>query len=187
MSDNPASKDVYRARAAALCIVDGRNMREEESQILVTLEHTVATLLLAFYPDPRKAAAMLNEGLIPGIEARLSKYAAAKAKIDADIAISPIPEPETPIDLPETPKIFFTAQDPNCAVRTAEQKGWQLSSGIVSSWRWTTPEGATAIYIASPEAIRELPPGSHVEIGIFPAGIPAGILEAIASLKPKTA
>jgi DNA-binding protein Fis len=71
-----AKKDTQRALAAAKTIFDGRDPVEDYSSILVTVEHTIATVLLAiFRNDPAKAAAMLNEGLIPGIESRLSLYA----------------------------------------------------------------------------------------------------------------
>lgn len=47
----------------------------------MTLEHTVtAALLILMGNDPRKAAAMLNEGLLPGIENRLALYNARKVK-----------------------------------------------------------------------------------------------------------
>ena len=45
---------------------------------MVTLEHTIATVLLVLYGTPEKAAAMLNEALVPGIEVRLSLYAAKR-------------------------------------------------------------------------------------------------------------
>jgi hypothetical protein len=69
-------KDTQRALAAAKAIFDGRDPVEDYSSILVTAEHAIATVLLAiFRNDPAKAAAMLNEGLIPGIESRLSLFA----------------------------------------------------------------------------------------------------------------
>lgn len=70
------SLDAERARAAAKAIVDGRDLVHDQSRILVSLEHMVAVLLLILMRDPRKAAAMLNEGLVPGVEGRLSLYAA---------------------------------------------------------------------------------------------------------------
>lgn len=75
MSENV--KDTPRALAAAKAIIDGRDPVAQQSSILVTAEHAFATILLACMGgDPRKAAAMLNEGLIPGIEQRLAFYAA---------------------------------------------------------------------------------------------------------------
>lgn len=48
-------------------------------KIMVTLEHTVAGILLAVMGnDAKKAAGMLNEGLVPGVEKRLGMYAAKK-------------------------------------------------------------------------------------------------------------
>lgn len=71
-----AQKDTLRAVAAAKAIIDGRDPSDEPSSILVSLEHAVAAVLLAVHRNPKIAAAMLNEGLVPGIEARLSRVAA---------------------------------------------------------------------------------------------------------------
>lgn len=68
--------ETLRASRAAKEVIDGRDPHRQQSEILVTVEHTVAALLLACMGDARKAAAMLNEGLVPGIEQRLSFYAA---------------------------------------------------------------------------------------------------------------
>jgi len=74
-----AQKDTKRAIAAAKAIFDDRDPVADFSSILVTTEQAVATILLAiFQNDPAKAAAMLNEGLVPGIESRLSIYAKDK-------------------------------------------------------------------------------------------------------------
>lgn len=71
-------KDTHRALAAAKAIFDGRGS-DEMPAILVTTEHAIATVLLAVCgKDARAAAAMLSEGLIPGIEERLSMYGAAR-------------------------------------------------------------------------------------------------------------
>lgn len=67
--------DTQRALAATKAIIDGRNPFTEFSSVLVTAEHAFAVVLLACTGgDPRKAAAMLNEGLVPGIEERLSLW-----------------------------------------------------------------------------------------------------------------
>jgi DNA-binding protein Fis len=69
-------KDTVRALAAAKAIIDGRNPFTEYSSVLVTAEHAFAVVLLACMGgDARKAAAMLNEGLVQGIEERLALYA----------------------------------------------------------------------------------------------------------------
>ncbi|WP_412064030.1 hypothetical protein [Rhizobium sp. SYY.PMSO] len=73
MSEN--LKDTHRAFRAAKEIIDGRDPVAHQSAILVTAEHAIASLLLLCMGNPRKAAAMLNEGLVPGIEERLSLYA----------------------------------------------------------------------------------------------------------------
>jgi len=71
-----SKKDTTRAIAAAKAIFDGRDPSTDRASILVTAEHAFAAVLIACMDrDPRKAAAMLNEGLIPGIESRLTLYA----------------------------------------------------------------------------------------------------------------
>ena len=75
-----AKKDAIRALAAAKEIVDGRN-RPEASAILMTLEHTIATVLLSVYPNPKIALGMLNEALVQGVEARISLFETGKYPI----------------------------------------------------------------------------------------------------------
>ena len=70
-------KDTQRAIAAAKLIIDGRN--PTDSSVMVTLEGLVSLLLLAHMGnDERKAAAMLNEGLVPDIEARIALAASRR-------------------------------------------------------------------------------------------------------------
>ena len=70
-------KDTQRAIAAAKLIIDGRN--PTDSSVMVTPEGLVSLLLLAHMGnDERKAAAMLNEGLVPGIEARIALAASRR-------------------------------------------------------------------------------------------------------------
>ncbi len=69
---SPPEKDTERAHAALLAIFDYRDPLGDMASIMLTLEQTVAAALLAIYPDRRKAAAMLNEGLVPGIEERFA-------------------------------------------------------------------------------------------------------------------
>lgn len=73
-----AQKDTQRALSAAKSIIDGRDPGKDGSSILVTAEHAIAAVLLAVCKDPRIAAGMLNEGLIPGVESRLALYASKK-------------------------------------------------------------------------------------------------------------
>lgn len=74
MSEN--IKDTTRALAAAKAIFDGRDPVSDFSKILVTTEHTIAAVLLAVMGgDARKAAGMLNEGLVQGVEERIALYA----------------------------------------------------------------------------------------------------------------
>ena len=68
-----AQKDTQRAIAAGKLIIDGRDPVADYGSILVTLEGLVALLLLSLMENNhQKAAAMLNEGLVPGVEERLS-------------------------------------------------------------------------------------------------------------------
>ena len=70
MSNDP-QKDTQRAIAAAKLLIDGRAVGD--ASILVTLEGLVSLMLLAHMGnDERKAAAMLNEGLVPGVEQRIA-------------------------------------------------------------------------------------------------------------------
>ena len=70
-------KDTQRAIAAAKAIIDGRDPRD--SSILVTLEGLVTLLLLTTMDnDERKAAGMLIEGLVPGVEQRLALAASRR-------------------------------------------------------------------------------------------------------------
>lgn len=63
--------DVLRATRAAEEIVDNRPP-SEFGRILVTLEHVIATvLIMSTGGDSRKAAGLLNEGIVPGVEGRL--------------------------------------------------------------------------------------------------------------------
>lgn len=74
MSD--AKKDTLRALDAAKSICDGRHPVEERSTVLITLDHTIATILLAAMGgDAKKAVAMLHEGTIPHVEERIMLYA----------------------------------------------------------------------------------------------------------------
>lgn len=71
-------KDTQRALAAAKAIIDGRDM-SDASAIMVTLEGLVSLMLLTLHGnDPRKAAGMLNEGLVPGVEERIALAASRR-------------------------------------------------------------------------------------------------------------
>ena len=72
MSD--AKKDTVRAQVAGRAIIDGRDIISDQSLIMVTLEHAIAAVLLTLYRDPTLAAGMLNEGLVQGVEDRISLY-----------------------------------------------------------------------------------------------------------------
>ena len=76
---NEPQKDTQRALAAAKLIIDGRDPKDDYGAILVTLENLVALILLATMDqDHRKAAAMMTEGLVPGVESRLALAASKK-------------------------------------------------------------------------------------------------------------
>ena len=69
-------KDTQRALAASKLIIDGRDPNADVGAIMTTLEGVVTLMLLAVMrQDQRKAAAMLNEGLVPGVESRLALHA----------------------------------------------------------------------------------------------------------------
>jgi len=53
-------------------ILDGRDPVADRGAVMVTLEGTVAAVLVAVMGDHEKAAAMLNEGLVEGVERRLA-------------------------------------------------------------------------------------------------------------------
>ena len=73
--------DRERILEASKAIVDGRNLNDDFSGIMMTLEATVAVLLLAVNKqDPHVAARMLNEGLLLGVEKRLSWYLSKTTK-----------------------------------------------------------------------------------------------------------
>lgn len=70
---NEAQKDTQRAFDAARALLDGRDPIADRGAVMVSLEHLVSTMLLMVMDrDPKKAAAMLNEGLVQGVEGRLA-------------------------------------------------------------------------------------------------------------------
>jgi hypothetical protein len=73
--------DHERIMKASKAIVDGRDLNADFSGIMMTLEATVAVVLLAVHKqDPYVAARMLNEGLLTGVESRLSWYLSQTTK-----------------------------------------------------------------------------------------------------------
>ena len=72
-------KDTQRAIAAAKLLIDGRDTNSDMDAIMTSLEGLVALMLLTVMGrDERKAAAMLNEGLVPGVESRLALHTSRK-------------------------------------------------------------------------------------------------------------
>ena len=68
--------DAERAIEAVKILLDGRDPVADMAVFMVTLEHAVAlALLVAMKLDDRKAAQMLNEGLVPSVESRLAIHA----------------------------------------------------------------------------------------------------------------
>lgn len=66
------SRDSQLAIEAAKLILDGRDPVRDRAQVLITLDHTIATLLLvAMERDPKKAVQMFNEGTVPHVEERI--------------------------------------------------------------------------------------------------------------------
>lgn len=71
-----AQKDTKRALNAVKSICDGRHPVEDRSAVLITLDHTIATVLIAAMGgDAKKAMAMLHEGTIPHVEDRIMLFA----------------------------------------------------------------------------------------------------------------
>jgi hypothetical protein len=66
------NRDTERYLKAAQTIMDGRDPVADRGAVMVTLEGTVAAVLVAVMGDHEKAAAMLNEGLVEGVESRLA-------------------------------------------------------------------------------------------------------------------
>ncbi len=63
------NKNTERAANAAKKIIDGR--MKQPAEVMVTLQHTIATVLLSLYDDPRTCSLMMNEGLVQGVEQTL--------------------------------------------------------------------------------------------------------------------
>lgn len=72
------SRDAIRAHVACKAMLDSRDPQRDFGAVMTTLEHTVATLLILACDDAKRAAGMLNEGLVPGIEQRLARFEAGK-------------------------------------------------------------------------------------------------------------
>lgn len=76
---NNPTKDTQIAIAAARLIIDGRDPPRDHASILVTLEGLVSLVLLAVMQNHADSAtSMLNEGLVPGVEARIALAASRK-------------------------------------------------------------------------------------------------------------
>lgn len=72
--------ETRRTLAAVKAVCDGRDPATDMPAIMVTLEGTVAAVLTAVMGgDHRKAAVMLHEGLLEGVERRLAHGAAKRA------------------------------------------------------------------------------------------------------------
>ncbi len=67
--------DTAHAVAVAKLLINGRDPVNDNS-VLVTLDHVIALILtVVMKKDARKAAIMLNEGVVPAVEERLTFYA----------------------------------------------------------------------------------------------------------------
>ena len=79
MTRNSPQIDTGRVRQAADAILDSRDPIAERGAIMGTLEGTVsAILLMVMGGHHANAAAMLNEGLLQGVEGRLAHAANKK-------------------------------------------------------------------------------------------------------------
>jgi len=69
----PPERDTQRVVELTRILLDGRDPQRDLGEIMITLEGVVAaTLLMVMNQDRRKAAGMLNEGLVEGVERRLA-------------------------------------------------------------------------------------------------------------------
>ncbi len=83
MTQRKMSSETERSLRASQAIFDGRPVTKDSmAQIMVTLESTVATVLLALFRDQRFAAAMLREALAPAVEERLALHEARHGRRD---------------------------------------------------------------------------------------------------------
>ena len=74
------SRDSHIAIEAAKLILDGRDPVNDRAQVLITLDHTIATILLvAMDRDPTKAVQMFNEGTVPHVEERIMLFASKQS------------------------------------------------------------------------------------------------------------
>jgi len=68
--------DTKLAEQAAKIILNGRHPVKDFAQVQITLDHVIATVLLATSDlDPVRAAHVLNEGTLPHVEERFMLYA----------------------------------------------------------------------------------------------------------------
>lgn len=71
-----ASKDTKRAVDAVKLILDGRDPVRDRAQVLVTLDHTIALMvLISMENNPKKAVKMFNEATVPHVEERIMLFA----------------------------------------------------------------------------------------------------------------
>lgn len=69
----PPEKDTQRVVNTVKALLDGRDPQRDLGEVMITLEGVVtATLLMVMNQDRRKAAGMLNDGLVEGVERRLA-------------------------------------------------------------------------------------------------------------------
>ncbi len=66
------------AQAIKEIVVPTSDAGGEVADVMVILEGVVAGVLIAMFHDPRKAAHILNEGLLEGIEQRIAHVEAGR-------------------------------------------------------------------------------------------------------------
>lgn len=76
------SDDALRAVQAAKVICGDRDPRSDSDRgaVLVTMETLISIILITAMGTPEKAARMLNDGVLQGVEARLAMYANKRDK-----------------------------------------------------------------------------------------------------------
>lgn len=70
------TEEMKQAIVAVKVIFGDLDPRKEDDfpKIMTALESVVSIILIAGMGTPKLAASMLNEGLLPGVEARLAMY-----------------------------------------------------------------------------------------------------------------
>jgi hypothetical protein len=81
IASGETTADSQRAMQAAQVILDGRDPVKDRPPVLITLDHTIALILLAAMDrNPKKAVQMFNEGTVPHVEERIMLFASKQPR-----------------------------------------------------------------------------------------------------------